>query len=76
MPEDESAAAAHAECDIILKGGITSGIVYPSAISTLARHYRLRSIGGTSAGAIAAAAAAATAAAMAPAEVPPMFRKP
>ncbi len=49
----------HAECDIIMKGGITSGIVYPSAIATLATHYRLRSIGGTSAGAIAAAAAAA-----------------
>ncbi len=64
MPEDERATShAHAnpaaECDIILKGGITSGIVYPSAISTLATHYRLRSIGGTSAGAIAAAAAAA-----------------
>jgi predicted acylesterase/phospholipase RssA len=64
MSEDERAASgAHAnpaaECDIILKGGITSGIVYPSAISMLATHYRLRSIGGTSAGAIAAAAAAA-----------------
>ena len=48
-----------AECDVIMKGGITSGIVYPAAIATLATHYRLRSIGGTSAGAIAAAAAAA-----------------
>lgn len=62
MSEDERAAShanAAAECDIILKGGITSGIVYPSALSLLATHYRLRSIGGTSAGAIAAAAAAA-----------------
>ncbi len=61
MPEDERArhVDAAAECDIILKGGITSGIVYPTAIATLATHYRLRSIGGTSAGAIAAAAAAA-----------------
>jgi predicted acylesterase/phospholipase RssA len=60
MSEDErTASGARAECDIILKGGITSGIVYPSAIATLATHYRLRSIGGTSAGAIAAAAAAA-----------------
>ncbi len=60
MSEDErTAIQAAAECDIILKGGITSGIVYPSALSTLATHYRLRSIGGTSAGAIAAAAAAA-----------------
>ncbi|HJT99538.1 MAG TPA: patatin-like phospholipase family protein [Rhodanobacteraceae bacterium] len=48
-----------AECDIVMKGGITSGIVYPGAIATLATHYRFRSIGGTSAGAIAAAAAAA-----------------
>ncbi len=56
---DPAHAEAATECDIILKGGITSGIVYPSAISTLATHYRLRSIGGTSTGAIAAAAAAA-----------------
>jgi hypothetical protein len=42
-----------------MKGGITSGVVYPTAISELAKHFRLRSIGGTSAGAIAAATAAA-----------------
>jgi hypothetical protein len=42
-----------------MKGGITSGIVYPSAICALARTYRFMNIGGTSAGAIAAAAAAA-----------------
>lgn len=47
------------ECDLILKGGITSGVVYPLAICELAKAFRLRSIGGTSAGAIAAAAAAA-----------------
>ncbi len=47
------------ECDLVLKGGITSGIIYPRAIARLARDYRFRSIGGTSAGAIAAAAAAA-----------------
>jgi predicted acylesterase/phospholipase RssA len=56
---DKYAAVAVAECDIIMKGGITSGIVYPAAIAKLAAHYRFRSIGGTSAGAIAAAAAAA-----------------
>ena len=60
---DPGAAAAtveaSAECDLVLKGGITSGIVYPAAIAELAAHYRLRSIGGASAGAIAAAAAAA-----------------
>lgn len=47
------------ECDLIMKGGITSGVVYPHAIVEIAHAYRLRSIGGTSAGAIAAAVAAA-----------------
>lgn len=47
------------ECDVVMKGGITSGIVYPRAIAKLAAHYRLRALGGASAGAIAAAAAAA-----------------
>jgi predicted acylesterase/phospholipase RssA len=47
------------ECDIVMKGGITSGVVYPRAVTTLAKRYRFRSIGGTSAGAIAAAVTAA-----------------
>lgn len=47
------------ECDIVMKGGITSGVVYPRAVCELAREYRLRSIGGTSAGAIAAGLTAA-----------------
>ncbi len=47
------------ECDIVMEGGITSGVIYPSFISGLAKHFRLRSIGGTSVGAIAATAAAA-----------------
>ena len=42
-----------------MKGGITSGVVYPPAILELSERYRFRSIGGASAGAIAAAAAAA-----------------
>ncbi|MFN7107685.1 MAG: hypothetical protein ACK4MY_05665, partial [Brevundimonas sp.] len=42
-----------------MKGGVTSGVVYPYAILELARKYRFHSIGGTSAGAIAAAFAAA-----------------
>jgi predicted acylesterase/phospholipase RssA len=46
-------------CDLVLKGGITSGVVYPAAVARLSRQYRFRNIGGTSAGAIAAAAAAA-----------------
>lgn len=47
------------ECDLVMKGGITSGVVYPLAIVEIARAFRLRSIGGASVGAIAAAAAAA-----------------
>lgn len=46
-------------CDIVMKGGITSGVVYPQAICTLAKRYDFKNIGGTSAGAIAAAATAA-----------------
>ncbi len=46
-------------CDIVMKGGITSGVVYPKAITTLAKRFTFINIGGTSAGAIAAAAAAA-----------------
>jgi predicted acylesterase/phospholipase RssA len=42
-----------------MKGGITSGVIYPLAVCELAGVYRLRNIGGTSAGAIAATAAAA-----------------
>ena len=37
-------------CDIVMKGGITSGVVYPHAICELARTYRFVDVGGTSAG--------------------------
>lgn len=47
------------ECDVVMEGGITSGVVYPSFIAGLARHFQLRSIGGASVGAVAAVAAAA-----------------
>lgn len=47
------------ECDIVMKGGITSGIVYPLAVCELAKSYRFRKIGGASAGAIAATMTAA-----------------
>ena len=47
------------DCDIVMKGGVTSGVVYPGAITTLAKEYRFRSIGGASAGAIGAVMAAA-----------------
>jgi predicted acylesterase/phospholipase RssA len=56
---DSDFADPVATCDIIMKGGITSGVVYSLAIAELAKHYRFANIGGTSAGAIAAAAAAA-----------------
>lgn len=46
-------------CDLVMKGGVTSGVVYPSAVCELAKEYSFKNIGGTSAGAIAAAAAAA-----------------
>jgi len=46
-------------CDLVMKGGITSGVVYPRAIERLSHHYRFKNIGGTSAGAIAAAVTAA-----------------
>jgi predicted acylesterase/phospholipase RssA len=46
-------------CDLIMKGGVTSGVVYPKMISRLARDFQFKNIGGTSTGAIAAAACAA-----------------
>jgi hypothetical protein len=54
-----AAAQALPPCDLVMKGGITSGIVYPGVVLKLAHRYRFASIGGTSAGAIAAALAAA-----------------
>ena len=48
-----------AEADMVMKGGITSGVVYPLAVCRLARQYKFRNLGGTSAGGIAAAFAAA-----------------
>jgi len=46
-------------CDIIMKGGITSGIVYPAAVYEIAKDFVFKNVGGTSAGAIAAALTAA-----------------
>src|SRR5713226_3085445 len=47
------------ECDIVMAGGVTSGIIYPGAVEAISRRYTFRSIGGTSVGAMAAAATAA-----------------
>jgi predicted acylesterase/phospholipase RssA len=46
-------------CDLVLKGGVIDGVVYPGALVELARHYRFHGIAGTSVGAIAASLAAA-----------------
>src|SRR6476660_3221516 len=48
-------------CDLVMKGGITSDIVYPNAVLALAKSFRFKSVGGTSAAAIAAALTAAAA---------------
>jgi Patatin-like phospholipase len=47
------------ECDLVMRGGVTSGAVYPSALIEIGKRYQLRNIGGASAGAIAAVGAAA-----------------
>lgn len=55
----KSENAAFEYCDLVMKGGITSGVVYPLAIAELARRYLFKNIGGTSAGAVAAVITAA-----------------
>lgn len=47
-------------CDLVLKGGVVDGVIYPGVLIELARHYRFQSIAGTSVGAIAASLAAAS----------------
>lgn len=59
MPDGSGYVGPDQECDLVMKGGVTSGIVYPNAIREVADAYRLRNIGGASAGAIAAVVAAA-----------------
>jgi len=59
---ETSTTQANAEyeyCDLVMKGGITSGVIYPAAAVRLSSKYRFKNIGGTSAGAIAAAVTAA-----------------
>ncbi len=55
----QDGAPADRYCDLILTGGVTSSIAYPSVILALAQAYRLHSIGGASSGAGSAALAAA-----------------
>ncbi len=54
-----TATDALLECDIVMAGGVTSGIIYPGAVAVISQRYAFRSIGGTSVGAIAASATAA-----------------
>ena len=46
-------------CDLVMKGGIASGILYPAAVRAIAEKFAFVSIGGTSAGAMAACLTAA-----------------
>ena len=59
LSDPASYSAPALSCDLIMKGGITSGVVYPKAACRLATRYRLKQVGGASAGAIAAALASA-----------------
>ena len=62
MELDSSSPVTSADfqyCDLVMKGGITSGVIYPTAAVELAQKFRFKNIGGTSAGAIAAAVVAA-----------------
>lgn len=47
-------------CDLVLKGGVVDGVIYPGVLIELARKFRFQSLAGTSVGAIAAALAAAS----------------
>lgn len=59
QPDASQQAKPSLSCDLVMEGGITSGIVYPPAALKLKEKYTFRNIGGTSAGAIAAAGIAA-----------------
>lgn len=63
MADESTSKAARPDtlplCDIVMEGGVTSGIIYPTAVVELSKQFRLKNIGGTSVGALAAALAAA-----------------
>ncbi len=46
-------------CDLVMRGGVTSGLVYPKAVMELKDKYWFRGIAGSSVGVVAAAATAA-----------------
>ena len=51
--------SARTEVDLVMQGGVTSGVVFPGALNELGKDFYFVRIGGTSAGAIAAALLAA-----------------
>ncbi|WP_431288147.1 hypothetical protein [Roseateles chitinivorans] len=55
----QSAVEGVSHCDLVMKGGVTSGVIYPRLVAGLSDKYQFKNIGGTSAGAIAAGASAA-----------------
>ena len=55
----EQDAYVRRSVDLAMRGGATSGVVYPFAVCEIARDMRVRNVGGASAGAIAAACTAA-----------------
>jgi hypothetical protein len=59
VPAGTEATGSRKKCDIVMKGGITSGVVYPAAVLELKRDYEFVNVGGASAGAIAAVVTAA-----------------
>lgn len=58
-PAAGTEAGGVSHCDLVMKGGVTSGVIYPRLVAGLSARYRFKNIGGTSAGAIAAGASAA-----------------
>lgn len=59
LTAEQLAAYRAASVDLTMRGGTTSGVIYPLAVCEIARRFRVRNVGGASAGAIAAAATAA-----------------
>src|SRR5262249_21398920 len=55
----EAAPTTRKECDLVLEGGLVSGLVYPAAVLALHEDYDFRCVGGASAAAYVAAATAA-----------------
>jgi predicted acylesterase/phospholipase RssA len=59
VDEDVRRSYMRHSVDLTMRGGTTSGVVYPLAVCEVASRFRVRNVGGASAGAIAAAVTAA-----------------